>query len=105
MKDIFDRGLNGGQWIILILLVCCMTAITVITIYLAIRTCCEIKEAHDAELIHIGWLNHEEWTSEQIRKYRYNTYDWNGVPIQIKKSERGEYIWTIPFVDNPDEEK
>lgn len=105
MKEIFDMGLNGGQWIILVLLIACMTALVGIAIYLIIRMCCEIKEAHDAELIHRGWLNHEEWTSEQIRRYRQETKDWNGVPMQMKKSERGEYLLTIPYVSNPDEEK
>lgn len=59
------------------------------------------KKAYEASLIHYGWLNHEQWVSDQISNYRQFSGDWNGVPIEMIKSERGEYLWTIPFTVHP----
>lgn len=104
MKDLLTNGIYlNGLMVLWILMVVSLIVIWLGQDYFLYR---KDKEERDAELIHKGWLNHEEWTSDQIRKYRQETHDWNGVPMELKKSERGEYLWTIPFVsENPDEEK
>lgn len=104
MKDLLTNGIYiDGLMMAWILMIISLIVIWAVQEYFLYR---KDKEERDAELIHKGWLNHEEWLSDQVRKYRSTTHDWNGVPVEIRKSERGEYIWTIPFVsENPDEEK
>ena len=97
MKDLLTQDVWVTLWIV------SMVALLIVAIYTVHQLYREIREEHDAELIHRGWLNHEEWLSDQVRKYRSTTHDWNGVPVEIRKSERGEYLWTIPFVKEPDE--
>lgn len=103
LNVILDEGIHiSGVDCIFLLLLTVLIVLWVITDLVGRR---ERKKAYEAELIHRGWLNHEEWASEQISRYRQSTHDWNGVPIEVTKSERGEYLWTIPYIDHPGEEK
>lgn len=99
LNVIWDEGvyLSGTQCMLLIL-IAALVVVWIVTDLIEARA---RKKAYEAELIHRGWLNHQEWTSDQISKYRQFTGDWNGVPIEMIKSERGEYLWTIPFINHP----
>lgn len=99
LNILLDEGIYiSGTQLMLLILLAALVVLWVITDLIDSRA---RKKEYEASLIHEGWLNHQEWTSDQIRKYRLFTGDWNGVPVEMAKSERGEYLWIIPFINHP----